>query len=95
MVFIRDYQPKPLLIDQPDWVKEQRYLPADAACHYYWQGTLHDFTGNSVNIPPQAVQQLIRHDQPLSRVRWQFQPRQENLWLEMQPESTETDREMM
>lgn len=92
---IRVYQPKPLLIDQPDWVDEQRYLPPDAACHYYWQGTLHDFTGNSVNIPPQAVQQLIRHDQPLSRVRWQFQPRQENLWLDMQPEPTETDREMM
>ncbi len=78
---LNDYQPKPLLIDQPDWVSESRYLRPDAVCHFYWQGSLAQFTGDAVQIPPQAVQQLVRHDQPLSRSRWQFQPRQENLWL--------------
>ncbi|WP_257283440.1 type I-E CRISPR-associated protein Cas5/CasD [Endozoicomonas sp. SESOKO1] len=78
---LNNYQPKPLLIGQPDWVSEQRYLKPDAVCHFYWQGSLAEFTGQSLQIPPQAVQQLVRHDQPLSRTRWQFQPRQENLWL--------------
>ncbi len=75
------YQPKPLLIDQPEWVKESRYLASDSDCHYYWEGSLSDFSGGQLKLSEQEVQQLIRHDHPLSRQRWQFQSRQESFWL--------------
>ena len=78
---LESYQSKELLIDQPDWVDQSRFLKPDSVSHYYWQGSLEEFTGEIFEIPANEVQQLVRHDQPVSRVRWQFQPRSENLWL--------------
>ena len=44
--------------------------------HYYWEGQPSDFT-DSPDVLKQ-MQTRIRHDQPLSRKRWQFTPRQEH-----------------
>jgi len=44
--------------------------------HYYWEGSADDFCDT-----PEVLKQRqtrIRHDQPLSRKRWQFMPRQEH-----------------
>lgn len=43
--------------------------------HYYWEGEAADF---SDTLDLSRVQTRIRHDQPLSRERWQFSPRQEH-----------------
>ncbi|ABW68790.1 type I-E CRISPR-associated protein Cas5/CasD [Desulfosudis oleivorans] len=45
--------------------------------HYYWEGEPSEF---SDTIDLSRVQTRIRHDQPLSRTRWQFSPRQEHYW---------------
>lgn len=75
------YQPEELLHSQYDWVTDERFLKKNNACHFYWEGELADFAQPDT-VPASQVQQLVRHDQPLSRQRWQFQPRQENLWLQ-------------
>ena len=79
-----DYVAKPLLQSRQEWVNDNRYLKPDATCHYYWQGDVADFADQET-VPQQAVHKLVRHDQPLSRQRWQFQPRTENLWLQSPP----------
>ena len=43
--------------------------------HYYWEGEASDF---SDTFDLSRMQTRIRHDQPLSRTRWQFSPRQEH-----------------
>ena len=43
--------------------------------HYYWEGEASDF---SDTLDLSRMQTRIRHDQPLSRKRWQFSPRQEH-----------------
>ncbi len=43
--------------------------------HYYWEGESSDF---SDTLDLTRMQTRIRHDQPLSRKRWQFSPRQEH-----------------
>lgn len=43
--------------------------------HYYWEGDVSDF---SDTLDLSRMQTRIRHDQPLSRKRWQFSPRQEH-----------------
>jgi CRISPR system Cascade subunit CasD len=43
--------------------------------HYYWEGETSDF---SDTLDLSRMQTRIRHDQPLSRERWQFSPRQEH-----------------
>ncbi|APG25317.1 type I-E CRISPR-associated protein Cas5/CasD [Syntrophotalea acetylenica] len=58
---------KSLMVDPAD---EQRWIPVDNQIRYYWEG--------EDNIL-KAQQILTRHDQPLSRVRWQFAQRAENL----------------
>ncbi len=45
--------------------------------HYYWEGEPSDFS-DTANLS--RVQTRTRHDQPLSRTRWQFSPRQEHYW---------------
>lgn len=45
---------------------------------YYWEGEIHDL---SDTLDPNRVQTRTRHDQPLSRVRWQFAPRQEHYYF--------------
>ncbi len=42
---------------------------------YYWEGEASDF---SDTLDMSRMQTRIRHDQPLSRKRWQFSPRQEH-----------------
>ncbi len=51
---------------------EQRWFPKDSTARYYWEGDAYDL---------QAQQTLTRHDQPLSRTRWQFTRRLEHLCL--------------
>ncbi|MCQ8119041.1 type I-E CRISPR-associated protein Cas5/CasD [Methylomonas rosea] len=43
--------------------------------HYYWEGTENDFSSDEDLIRRQT---RVRHDQPTSRKRWQFAPRQEH-----------------
>jgi len=43
--------------------------------HYYWEGEPDDF---SDEVDLERMQTRTRHDQPLSRARWQFSPRQEH-----------------
>ena len=44
---------------------------------YYWEGETSDF---SDTLDMNRMQTRIRHDQPLSRKRWQFSPRQEHFF---------------
>ena len=77
------YKPKDLLRSDLEWVKDERFLKCDDVCHYYWQGEQTEFATPDV-VPPAQVMQLERRDLPLSRQRWQFEPRPENLWMEKQ-----------
>ena len=52
---------------------DKRWLPLEKTVRYYWEGDAGD-------LKPKQV--LTRHDQPLSRVRWQFVRRSENLYME-------------
>lgn len=65
------YEHKPMLPTNHDayWLRQ-----ADDR-HYYWDGEASDF---SDTLDLSRMQTRIRHDQPLSRKRWQFSPRQEH-----------------
>lgn len=76
-----NYRLGELLIDAPEWSNDQRWLANDQLTHYYWEGNMSDFSANEDGFDPQQVQTLKRYDKSLSRVRWQFQPRTEHLWL--------------
>lgn len=77
------YQHKPLLPRKPaadgesgQPVQRDRYwLNVGTERHYYWEGEPQDFAKDT---DLQHRQTRIRHDQPLSRKRWQFAPRQEH-----------------
>jgi len=76
----QSYEHKPLLPCQVDDASElskrDRYwLQLGKHRHYYWEGEATDFSGD---IDLKHMQTRIRHDQPLSRSRWQFMPRQEH-----------------
>jgi CRISPR system Cascade subunit CasD len=75
------YEPGELLCEQDAWKSDRRWLPEDELSHYYWEGELSDFAATNESFSPETVQQLRRHDQPLSRRRWQFQPRAEYFWI--------------
>lgn len=75
------YQVQPLLIGLPSWTTQQRWLAEDVTEHYYWEGNIKDFARDDDRFAAEQVQQLVRQDQPLSRTRWQFERRTENLWL--------------
>ena len=77
-----NYQLGELLIGVPDWGRDQRWLPKDLYCHYYWEGTVEEFSAEEKGFSREQVQQLTHHDQPLSRVRWQFEQRNEYLWMD-------------
>lgn len=77
---IQRYQPKPLLHALKDWDSQQRWLPDDELQRYFWEGCVADFSQPCAEFNPEQVQQLSQYDQPLSRDRWQFQPRQEYFW---------------
>ncbi|MBD9362306.1 type I-E CRISPR-associated protein Cas5/CasD [Methylomonas fluvii] len=55
------------------------WLNAGGERHYYWEGEPQDFAKDS---DLQRRQTRIRHDQPLSRKRWQFAPRQEHYFYQ-------------
>lgn len=56
---------------QPLTPKEARLLWLDREPpRYYWEG--------EPNLMKGSVQTILRHDQPLSRRRWQFKPREEH-----------------
>lgn len=74
--------------ETPGWAKESRWLPDDTITHYYWEGAINEFSPEDDVFRIEAVQQLVRRDQPLSRVRWQFQSRTEFLWLKPNDKKT-------
>lgn len=81
-----NYSLKPLLVNsqdkpQPEWMTDKRWLPEDSLARYYWEGAINDFAQEDNVFSESQVQQLIRHDKPLSRQRWQFQTRKEYCWL--------------
>jgi len=74
------YEHKPLLPCRVDAVqslprRDAYWLQLNKQRHYYWEGEVTDFSGE---IDTTYVQTHTRHDQPLSRRRWQFSPRQEH-----------------
>lgn len=78
----KGYQHKGLLpfsSDEGNLSKRDTYwLGLNKERHYYWEGTAADF---SDSIDLERMQTRIRHDQPLSRTRWQFSPRQEHFYF--------------
>lgn len=74
------YQHKPML---PTYEEESGelskrdtvWLGKSKDRHYYWEGSPEDF---SESLDLKQMQTRTRHDQPLSRKRWQFTPRQEH-----------------
>jgi CRISPR system Cascade subunit CasD len=75
------YGPTSLLQDSREWLSDGRWLPQDSLVHYYWEGSLNDFSSEKQGFNSDQIQKLSRYDKPLSRSRWQFQPRTEYLWL--------------
>ncbi|MCF7807882.1 MAG: type I-E CRISPR-associated protein Cas5/CasD [Candidatus Marinimicrobia bacterium] len=75
------YQPGELLCEEQAWKSDRRWLPDDEVSPYYWEGEVSDFAVADESFTPESVQQLRRHDQPISRSRWQFQPRAEYFWM--------------
>lgn len=74
------YDHKPLLSSPVDdgcqlSKRDDYWLQLGKQRHYYWEGEMEDF---SSALDLKHVQTRTRHDQPLSRGRWQFSPRQEH-----------------
>jgi CRISPR system Cascade subunit CasD len=74
------YQHKPMLPTYEDETGELSkrdftWLGRPKDRHYYWEGSIEDF---SKSTDLKRMQTRIRHDQPLSRKRWQFSPREEH-----------------
>jgi CRISPR system Cascade subunit CasD len=76
-----NYETGDLRSGKQEWKSERRWLPVDEVPHYFWEGAIADFALVSETFQPDTVQQLRRHDQPLSRHRWQFRPRAEYFWM--------------
>lgn len=77
---LKAYQHKPMLptfkeksgeLSERDYV----WLGSPKERYYYWEGEPEDF---SDTVDLSRMQTRTRHDQPLSRKRWQFSPRQEH-----------------
>ncbi|MGR9116782.1 MAG: type I-E CRISPR-associated protein Cas5/CasD [Gammaproteobacteria bacterium] len=76
------YQHKPILPtskDSQSGLSERDYywLGLSKDRHYYWEGEVDDFS-NDPTLDLTRRQTRTRHDQPLSRQRWQFSPREEH-----------------
>lgn len=74
------YQHKPMLptsiaSDGTLAKRDYEWLGRPNDRHYYWEGLPEDF---SDTLDLTRRQTRTRHDQPLSRKRWQFMPRQEH-----------------
>ena len=77
---LKAYQHKPMLPtykeDNGELSKrDSDWLGKPKDRHYYWEGKPEDF---SDTVDLSRMQTRTRHDQPLSRKRWQFTPRQEH-----------------
>ncbi len=73
------YPHKPVLPAHEETALSERdyyWLGIPTERHYYWEGDAQDFSRDQSLLA--ARQTIIRHDQPLSRKRWQFSPRQEH-----------------
>jgi len=75
------YQHKPMLPTHEDERGELSkwdaiWLGRSKDRHYYWEGNAGDFSDMPGLL--KQMQTRTRHDQPLSRKRWQFSPRQEH-----------------
>jgi CRISPR system Cascade subunit CasD len=75
------YQHKPMLPPSiaSDGTLAQRdydWLGRPNDRHYYWEGLPEDFSDDTLALTRRQTR--TRHDQPLSRKRWQFMPRQEH-----------------
>ena len=55
--------------------RDHEWLGRPVDRHYYWEGRPEDFSDTQDLT---RLQTRTRHDQPLSRKRWQFMPRQEH-----------------
>lgn len=76
----KTYRHQPLLpTNKPDESqpaeRDSYWLGISKDRHYYWEGSPDDF---SDTLDLSRMQTRVRHDQPLSRKRWQFTPRQEH-----------------
>lgn len=76
-----DYQHKPILSTYKKENgklsnRDSNWLVRSKGRHYYWEGRTEDFTASMALL--KRSQTRTRHDQPLSRKRWQFSPRQEH-----------------
>jgi CRISPR system Cascade subunit CasD len=75
-----DYEHKPMMPTETKCEgslsgRDAYWLLQDDDRQYYWEGEVSDF---SDTLDLNQVQTRIRHDQPLSRERWQFLPRREH-----------------
>lgn len=77
---LENYEVKPVLKPIPEWASDSRWLPQDQLLRFYWEGDMAEFFPADTNMDKSSVQRLSRYDMPLSRKRWQFEPRQEYLW---------------
>jgi CRISPR system Cascade subunit CasD len=78
----RAYQHKPVLPTHEDAGlsgRDNYWLKISVERQYYWEGDAQDFSHNQDLLDTR--QTTVRHDQPLSRKRWQFSPRQEHSLL--------------
>lgn len=76
------YETKALIETKQEWNGDRRWLPNDESPLYFWEGDIEDFALAGDAFQPETVQLLRRHDQPLSRSRWQFKPRAEYFWMD-------------
>ncbi len=75
------YQHKPMLptsiaSDGTLAKRDYEWLGRPNDRHYYWEGLPEDFSDDTLALTRRQTR--TRHDQPLSRKRWQFMPRQEH-----------------
>ncbi|MBC7945438.1 MAG: hypothetical protein H7X91_09310 [Burkholderiales bacterium] len=59
--------------------RNARRLRLDQHARYYWDEA---FGADGLTSNSPAAMTLVRHDEPISRTRWQFAPRHEHVWLE-------------
>lgn len=76
----KSYKHKPIMLSDRVYegtlsARDVYWLRIAEDRHYYWEGEASDF---SDTLDLSRMQTRIRHDQPLSRKRWQFSPRQEH-----------------
>lgn len=69
-------------VEEGNYALKSLYQASKQSTHYYWEGDLSDFSDEDEQFSRAQVQKLRRYDRPSSRVRWQFKPRTEYLWLQ-------------